>query len=162
MNDRMKKHISEALHKVAEDVLEKLAFIFSFPEEEREDPDPEGVVGVGVTFSGPFNGILFMRIAKDILPELAGNMLGIDEDETTGELQHDALKELLNVVCGNLLPALAGKERIFNVGAPVIHTDGGQGMKQEPVGVARLDLEDRICDLMLFVEGDLPSDLIAP
>lgn len=157
MNEDMK----ETLYNVAEDVLEKLAFIFSFPEDERETIDYSSATGARVSFSGPFTGTLIMAVSGEALPELAGNMLGLDdEDETTPEQQQDALKELINVVCGNLLPAISGKQSVFNVNPPeiisqedpVITDDGPQ-----PTTIAKMDLDDGQCDLLLFVDEQPPD-----
>ncbi len=81
----------------------------------------DSAVAASVSFAGPFSGNLIMVVSGQILPELTGNMLGVDDNaETTLEQRHDALKELINVICGNLLPTIAGKHSIFNVNAPVI------------------------------------------
>ncbi|MDM8549640.1 chemotaxis protein CheX [Desulfobacterales bacterium HSG2] len=157
----MNEEVKETLYNVAEDVLEKLAFIFSFPEDERENMDYSGAMGSRVSFAGPFTGALVMAVSVEALPELAGNMLGLeDEEETTLEQQQDALKELINVVCGNLLPAISGKKSVFNVNPPeiipnddpVITTDGPQ-----PIAIAKMDIDDGQCDLLLFVDGELPA-----
>ena len=151
--------IQNTLQHTAEDVLEKLAFMFSFPEDQEEPMNYESAVAASVSFSGPFNGKLIMTVSKEILPELAGNMLGI-EDNTTTEQQYDALRELINVVCGNLLPAIAGKESVFNVNAPLIITDSNfvinENKDSKPVSVAKMTIEDEPCEIFLFAEGEIP------
>jgi len=153
-----KEQIKETLYNVAENVLEKLAFIFSFPEDERDQMDYTTAVATRVSFAGPFSGSLVMAVAAEALPELAGNMLGIDEDEeTTTEQQHDALKELINVVCGNLLPAISGKQSVFNVNTPEIVPEGESIIKDDrpqPVSVAKMDIDEGQCDLLLFIDGE--------
>jgi hypothetical protein len=96
-----------------------------------------------------------------VAPELAVNMLGLDDDvQVSPADQKDALREMLNIICGNLLPALAGDQAVFDIEAPEIflHTDAG---KPEPTvnaaGVARLVLEEGFCDLYLSFKGDPPS-----
>ncbi|MCP4108482.1 MAG: chemotaxis protein CheX [Desulfobacteraceae bacterium] len=159
----MKQQIKETLYRVAEDILEKLAFIFSFPEEERESIDYDSAVAASVSFKGPFTGTLVMAVSEHILPELAGNMLGVENpDDTTLDQQHDALKELINVICGNLLPSVAGKEIVFNVDAPVIISKDEailRGDGPDPVAVARMDLDDQQCDLLFFIDGDIPENI---
>ena len=162
----MTESIESILYGVAEDVLEKLAFIFSFPEEERANMDYAAAVAASVSFSGPFEGTILMVISDETLPELAGNMLGIDED-TAPEQQHDALKELINVVCGNLLPLISGKKSVFNVNAPEIVTDDLKafcenlatkyGKTLSSAAGAKLALDDGQCDILLFMEGELPA-----
>ena len=76
---------------------------------------------VAVPFSGPSNGVLLLNADERLLPELAGNMLGLEDGVAASrEQQEDALKELANVVCGNLLPAIAGKHPVFHIGAPYV------------------------------------------
>ena len=163
----MAEKLEAVLYQVTEEVLEKLAFIFSFPEEERDRMDYSAAVAASVSFVGPFGGVLIIVISNEALPELAENMLGIDE-ETTREQQYDALKEMINVVCGNLLPLISGKKSVFNVDAPqIIDHDidefcqnicGRDDETVSPAGMARLALDDGQCDNLLFVEGQLPDD----
>ncbi|OQY57703.1 MAG: hypothetical protein B6245_15690 [Desulfobacteraceae bacterium 4572_88] len=158
----MKEKIKETLYHVAEDVLEKLAFIFSFPEDERESIDYEAAVAVRVSFDGPFSGTLILALSTEALPELAGNMLGLDDvEETTVADQHDALKELINVICGNLLPAISGKQSIFNVDTPeILGKDDSiaDHDRHDPIAIAKLDLDEVQCDLLLFVDGDISTE----
>jgi CheY-specific phosphatase CheX len=159
----MTEKVKEILYGVAEDIFEKLAFIFSFREEERGDMDYADAMAAGVSFSGQFEGRLVMVVSTDMLPELAGNMLGLDDvEDTTPEQQQDALKELINVVCGNLLPEIAGKEIVFNVDAPRIIPDpSAVGRSATPVAVARLALEEGQCDILFFIDGEIPAALAA-
>ena len=93
------------------------------PEEFGEGPnDSAWAHAAMVDFTGPFGGQLFVAISNDMLAPLASNMLGLDpgEEAPEGVDPVDALKELLNVICGNLLPALAGDEVVFHIGAPVL------------------------------------------
>ena len=156
----MKEAIKHILYKVSEDVLGKLAFMFSFPEDERQPLESDSSLGASVSFDGPFKGKLVIMISDEVLPELAGNMLGIDEDETTtSEQQYDALKELINVICGNLLPEIAGRQAIFRVETPQIHVESDNG--DTPISTAKLSIEDGGCDLHLFIQGEIPQDIIA-
>ena len=110
--------LNEPLRQVAEETFESLAFMFAMPGDDEFGPDPDAPLAVArVSFHGPFAGELHLGVSRDMLPDLAANMLGMDEQATapTPEQQADALRELLNVVCGNLLPAIAGAEAVFNV-----------------------------------------------
>ena len=77
------------------------------------------------------------------------------QDSITGDQVQDALKEVINVICGNILPALAGAEAVFNISAPDI-LDAGQGPEfgraAPPVGRVKLDLEGEPGYLFLFVD----------
>jgi CheY-specific phosphatase CheX len=158
MNDA----IQRALYRVTESVLEQLAFIFSFPEEDRPPLEGPGIIGVRVAFAGPFSGALELRVSRDIGPELAGNMLGVEAGETSPEQRDDAIKELINVICGNLLPAIAGKRAVFNVDPPVIVDAAEPEPGDPPLAEARLSLEEGECDIRLRVAEPLPPGAIRP
>jgi CheY-specific phosphatase CheX len=155
--------ISRVLYRVTEEVLERLAFIFSFPEEDRPPIDGPDAMEARVAFSGPFSGALHLRIGRDICPELAGNMLGVEPEETTPDQRDDAVRELVNVICGNLLPAIAGKRAVFNVDSPALLSAPAPPARFDAVlAEARLSLEEGDCDLRLLIRGTLPPDAVRP
>lgn len=115
----MTPDISEALGRLAEEIFEQLAFLFPEPCDTAPNDYTRDVLAVSVNFHGPFSGQLIGVIGTAVLPELVSNMLGLDESEQPTE-QHgrDAFKELLNVLCGNLLPEVAGEKPVFDLDAP--------------------------------------------
>ena len=151
------KH-SELLMEVAGQTLEQLAFIFSFPDDMEPDAIWEAeTTGCHVTFSGPSQGDLLLIISNAAMPELASNMLGLDEEETPPEdQQKDALKEALNVICGNLLPKIGGTEAVFDIQAPeILEAEAAKTLlddfKADPQGCASafLSLDDGECQLYM-------------
>jgi CheY-specific phosphatase CheX len=58
-----------------------------------------------------------MEVAGRFLVDLAANMLGT-EDDPTDEVVLDALGEVTNVICGNVLPSLSGANAVFDLSAP--------------------------------------------
>ncbi|HET6429131.1 MAG TPA: chemotaxis protein CheX [Phycisphaerae bacterium] len=111
--------LEQTLCYVAEEQFESLVFLFPLP----ADPGvPAPAVAewttVSVGFTGPFGGRLYLAVPSAMLAVLGSNMLGTDEPGASPDEQIDALKELIHVVCGNLLPAIAGDEAVFDVEAP--------------------------------------------
>lgn len=153
----MKKNLNKVISDVTIDTLEKLAFIFSSPDDDRDSmPIDSDAVIVSAVFKGPFTGTLFIVIVKQLLPELAVNMLGVDDqDELTQEQQIDAFKETINIICGNLLLEIAEKKAVFNIDAPQIMSAEKTLEKiseRKPSGIAKLSVEDEPCDLILFID----------
>lgn len=157
MNDK----INHAISQVVSETIEKLVFMFASPytpeNSNEEDPD----IGVRVSFNGPFSGTLGMKVAGEVLSEIAVNMLGVDnEDEISPEDQNDALKETINVLCGNILPVIGGKQAVFNIGAPELIPEG-EDMKvksgEKLISDVKLSLDEGRCDLVLFVKGEIPE-----
>jgi CheY-specific phosphatase CheX len=115
----MNKQTEAALHRIAAQIFENLGFILSSREISQAQKDSPLEATVAVTFRGPFTGRLLIRIYGAVVPALAANMLG-DDSAPSDEMQKDALKEVANVICGNLLPAIAGSTQVFDLDAPVV------------------------------------------
>ncbi len=114
------------LNQVFSQVAQELAFMFTEPAEDEVLPavGPSFVLA-RMTFTGPINGKLAIAVPEDMCPEIAANVLGVDLDDDTMTVEpEDALKELLNVTCGNLLTAMAGEQPIFDLTVPAVqHLD---------------------------------------
>lgn len=155
----MNKTVNAALTKIAIETLEKLAFMFPMADERGSGPAPGKITRVAVSFEGPFCGRLLMEISRALLPELAGNMLGVDSMDVTDEQQNDAIAETANIICGNLLPAIGGSRMVFEIGAPEVFTDENVPVSSaRAVATVKLAVEGQPCDLQLFVDGRLPGE----
>ncbi len=149
----------DVLAAVGEEVFEDLAFVLVMPDDGSVEHDdcadsPDWVARIH--FQGPFAGTLFLRVSEDLAPMIAENMLGLEDGETpTSEQISDAFKELLNVICGNLLPRLVGDEPVFAVnGLDILQEpsipDAFEG--RPPVATAAFSLEIGRAELALFTE----------
>jgi two-component system chemotaxis response regulator CheY len=147
----------EILQEVAEETMMSLAFLFAMPDDETPEQPMGECVLAEVDFSGPFSGTVFLRLPRAILPELCANMLGMEPgDDIPAEQQRDAAGELLNVICGNLLPKIAGSEAVFKVEAPKLldNTDIPANHKNHsPAGSCRLVMDTGECKVALFMDG---------
>jgi CheY-specific phosphatase CheX len=161
----MNTAIKDILSGVVVDTLEKLAFLFAVP---LEGPAPEGtveVVTVQLRFSGPLCGGMQLGLSRPVLAELAGNMLGVDDGSALSvEVQHDAMRELMNVICGNLLPVICGKNAEFNIQTPFISTAGASAAEEfGPIAaVSHLSVESGFCRVALQLDGPVPTEGVSP
>ena len=149
----MDSRFDTALTRVAEDTFASMAFVLPLDEHEAAAVSRPARVGARVEFTGPLDGTLALWVARDMLPTLAANMLGVcDARAVSFEQQEDALKELLNVICGNLLPQIAGTRDVFHVRAPSIVPEGSpETALCRPDARAELWLECGRADLALVV-----------
>ena len=152
---------SESLARAAEDTFASLAFLLLAFDEVPDDQDAACTV-VKVAFTGPECGTLLLSVPTEALEELASNMLGVGPEDPPPDAsqQVDALKELLNVVCGNLLPEVAGAEAVFNVGAPELQDGSRIPDTYDGCGKAagaRLCLDAGQAELALFVDEQAPA-----
>ena len=84
-----------------------------------------------IHFTGPFSGHLSLCASGPFCMLLATNVLGMEVDELSPEHARDALKELTNITCGELLAALAGKKTVFDLSVPVIEKIDAAAVKSD-------------------------------
>ncbi len=150
----MNNTLEKELRKAAALTFEDLGFIcptLKLDEQQRTAPLEAAVC---VEFEGPSCGRLELKLYGNLLATVVANMLG--EDETQPEdRQHDALREIANVVCGNLLPAIAGSRAVFDLGTPQLLDGAASSSKEEsPEAEVRLGLEDGRADLFFFADDN--------
>jgi len=112
----MPHSVKTKLFRAAARTFEELGFLFPTSQLDDYQRATSPVAAVSVEFTGPFCGRLVVTACGGLLPTLAANMLG--EDHPPSEQQKDALKEMANVICGNVLPRIASKEAVFYLAAP--------------------------------------------
>lgn len=139
--------MEQALYQAAVLTFEELGFVFPV-ERLPEDTVDNDSVSVSVKFNGVFSGQVVLQIENSILPTIAANMLG-DEESFEEEILLDVLGELTNVICGNALPAIAGKQEIFKLDAPQILAKAD--LPAAPKAIACLDLEESKADVLLYI-----------
>jgi CheY-specific phosphatase CheX len=154
----MSSWLEKRLFRATARTFEDLGFILPSTDlsdaQERARPD----AAVEITFRGSFSGRLVLTVSGPILALVAGNMLGEDESEMSREAQMDALGELANVICGNVLPEIAGDREAFSLTPPVLLTGvpGSAQAQAGTVGEVRVGLGDGRAVVRIYLEGELP------
>jgi len=116
MNPSTMTDLGASLTETLVTTLEEMGFVFAIEAGPGEERGLHGIA-VEVSFSGPSSGLLWLEVSPQVLPTMTASMLAMDG--VPGRvLQMDALGELANVVCGNVLPALAGSRAAFTLGHP--------------------------------------------
>lgn len=155
----MNAAVSARLSAVTMATLERLAFLFASPAEEAPEAEEAGLETVRVDFTGAFTGGLELSLSVPVVAELAANMLGASEGASlSADEQRDALKELANVVCGNLLPVIAGRATEFNIHSRDPAAADAQRW-EDPLAVSHLILENGICRVRMHLDGRPFQDL---
>jgi hypothetical protein len=149
MPDTYEGSLSEA----AAATFEELAY--SFAERTAVQDAPAADDGVStVSFSGPVRGRIVVAMGGGALPTLAANMLG-QEDAPPPAVQRDALGEVANVICGNVLPRVAGVTAVFSLGAPHAERSWAAACARggTPAAHVAFTLEGGRADIALFLEA---------
>lgn len=113
---------SELVREVFARVLEKQVFMFADGMALDDLPaGDEDWVETSISFQGPFEGSLYLALPKKTQLDIAANFLGKDADDpAVARCAEDSLKEILNVVCGHILTAMAGEEPVFDLSIPKV------------------------------------------
>ncbi len=148
----MSSTTAQSLSRATTATFEELALLFPETELSPEQAAAPLDVGVSVEFRGPLTGRLVVRASQCILPAIAANMLGAEESKQL-PLQRDALGEIGNVICGHVLPLIAGADKIFNLAAPVLHEGGAlpQRDHDRPAATVQVGVENGRAEAVLYL-----------
>ncbi len=158
MNNKLKRELLRA----SVLTFEQVAFMLVNQdiEENGEEKPAKADAAVEVDFNGPFGGNLQITVMGGVLPELAANMLG-EEEPPVKQRQLDALGEVANIICGNMLPGIAGSTEVFHVDAPRI-IDAGEARKETDTGFSAfvsLGIESGRAEVFLRIDENAASFL---
>ncbi len=116
----MQSQTTATLTTVLSDVLADLAFMFCDGGEYTEQPG-ETWLETSITYSGGVSGDLRLICTRTFAEQLAENLLGIESGEEISKQEStDAVREFMNVVCGQFVTAAHGTEDIFNLTIPTV------------------------------------------
>ena len=141
--------MEQALHQAAILTFEELGFMFPTARLDETELSGENGAVTSVSFTGAVNGELVLQVGRAMLPIIAANMLG-DDEPVDEEMQRDAFGEIANVICGNALPAIAGSQAVFRLGAPAFNSLSKKDVK--PDATAYLELEEGFANILLYLD----------
>ena len=149
----MKERIEAALAAAAKQAFEDLCFMFETPELAEQQAALAPAAAAEVKFRGAFSGKLVLLVSPDLYPAIATNMLG--EKDPTPRQMEDALCEMANVICGNVVPELALGNPGYLIETPrVTGTDlETHGLLGMAMASCRLNLDRGRADALMFVDG---------
>lgn len=105
---------------VVSDVLGDLAFMVTDPEAMRLTPGAVWLQGE-IQYFGPVSGQLQCWCTRDFAVQLAANLLGLEVEEGGAQVAaEDAVREFMNVLCGQLVTAWHGAEAVFDLSIPTV------------------------------------------
>ena len=155
---------AHVIGEVFESVLQNLAFMFVEAVEKEtlqntESPQdlPDKFIKASMAFTGPKNGLVNLMVPEDLAKELAANIIGKDIDKNISQKHlQDALKEVLNVTCGNLLSAVVGTQQVFDAASPTLteHDQAGWSAFLAEAESIPFMIEDWPAVLQFLVDGE--------
>ncbi len=116
----MQDQKAPTLNTIFSEVLQNLAFMFH-DEEDAEIPPGEVWLETVIRYRGPQEGTLRLRCTRDFAVLLAANLLGTDPESADAPGRaSDAIKEFMNILCGQYVTARHGVEDVFDLTIPEI------------------------------------------
>ena len=113
----MTTSLEAELYKAAVLTFEELSFMLPLCGPDQAQSAGQAAAVATVRFSGPLSGRLVLGASDELLPAMTANILG-DDNIADARLQCDALGEVANVICGNLLPAIGNVHEVYRIEAP--------------------------------------------
>ncbi|HLP42174.1 MAG TPA: chemotaxis protein CheX [Fibrobacteria bacterium] len=156
------EEIAALAGRVLAEILERQAFLFADPGDPENIPAPEDeCVSVRMTFRGHAEGCLRIFMPRSLGVELAANVLGTETDDPLANKEAlDACKELLNVVCGNILTTIWGTTPVFDLSIPECELITGSAfleeIKRDAAGLFLVDDRPILLRVTLAAGGSEP------
>ena len=111
------------------------------------------VAAVSLAYKGSTCGRLIVIVSAELLSLLPSNMLALDGPVARRD-QFDALREVANVICGNMLPGVTGSDEAFQISPPepVNVADIMAVSTPKPTAEVHIGIDQGRADLLLFVD----------
>lgn len=118
----------QAMEQAVTSVITAMAGISAEVIEAREIPPFEApLVNARIAYNGPYSGDLGLMIEQPLAELIGTHMLGFGPGEhLIQDMIDDAVKELLNVVCGRFLTLMFGNKPVFSLNVPQVFPLGSQ------------------------------------
>jgi len=114
---------ADTSHKLSE-VVARILGDFAFMivgDELTETPPGQEWLCANVTYRGPMGGVINCWCTRPFANELAANLLGMDPSSPDAAAQaQDAVREFMNILCGNLVTERFGCEPVFDLNIPTV------------------------------------------
>lgn len=153
MNEANKPVLLEVLT----EILEQFAFVFV--EEEPgpvEPPENDAPLLAEISFSSQrLSGKLVLAASQPLCLEVAQNVLGEDDQGSLPwNASRNALQEVVNIACGNILARLYGTQEMFELSVPTCKEISAERWRKlaQQEGTIQLSAEEEPLVLQLIQE----------
>ena len=150
----MKKQIENVLKEATIRTFEDICFIYQVPELKDAQKNLALEAAAEVKYRGDFTGKLLIETRGGLFMSIAANMLSNDVPST--QQKKDALGEIANIICGNIVPSLGRGGREYKIESPIsLKKDDLLKEKKQgkPLVEITLNFNQGRADIKLFVDG---------
>ncbi|MCK7467402.1 MAG: chemotaxis protein CheX [Desulfosudis oleivorans] len=112
----MKKQIENVLTVSTIKTFEDICFIYQVPELKDDQKNLTLEAAAEVKYKGNFTGKLVIETRGGLFSAIAANMLS--NDVPSIQQKKDALGEIANIICGNVVPSLGRSDPEYKIESP--------------------------------------------
>jgi CheY-specific phosphatase CheX len=154
----MKTRIENALEEATVSTFEDICFMYLMPELQDTQKNLTLEAAAEVKYRGDFTGKLIIETRGGLFSAIAANILS--NDLPSFQQKKDALGEIANIICGNIVPYLGRSERGYKIESPKpLNKD--ELLKEErqgkPLAEITLNFNEGRADIKFFVDGDFTA-----
>ena len=150
----MKKQIENVLRESTIKTFEDICFIYQVPELKDDQKNLVLEAAAEVKFRGIFTGKLMIETRGGLFLAIASNMLS--NEVPSIQQKKDALGEVANIICGNVVPSLGRSEPEYKIESPIcLNTDDllKEDKQEKPLAEVTLNFNQGRADIKLFVNN---------
>ena len=150
----MKKQIENVLRESTIKTFEDICFIYQVPELKDDQKNLVLEAAAEVKFRGIFTGKLMIETRGGLFSAIASNMLS--NEVPSIQQKKDALGEIANIICGNVVPSLGRSEPEYKIESPIcLNTDDllKENKQEKPLAEVTLNFNQGRADIKLFVNN---------
>jgi CheY-specific phosphatase CheX len=150
----MKRQIENVLKESTIKTFEDICFIYQVPELKDDQKNMALEAVAEVKFRGNFTGKLVIETRGGLFSAIAANMLSNDVPED--RQKKDALGEVANIICGNVVPSLGRSEPEYKIEGPrCLNKDDllKEEKQEKPLAEITLNFNQGRADIKLFVNN---------
>ena len=150
----MKTKIENDLKEATINTFEDICFMYAVPELKDIQKTLTLEAAAEVKYRGDFTGKLIIEARGGLFSAIAANILSTDLPSS--QQKRDALGEIANIICGNVVPSLGGVGRGYKIEPPRplnkddLLKEEGQG---KPLAEVTLNFNQGRADIKFFVDG---------
>jgi CheY-specific phosphatase CheX len=151
----MKTQIETLLKEAAIRTFENICFMFVEPDLEDTQKNLALEAAAEVKFRGNYSGKLIIESRGGLSLAIAVNMLS--NNHPGSQQKKDALGEIANIICGNVVPALGRRKELgYKIESPVflkkIELMKMKEEKKKPLAEVTLNFNEGRADIKFFVD----------
>jgi hypothetical protein len=150
----MKRKIKKALEEAAISTFEDICFMYAVPELKDIQNELKLEAAAEVKYQGDYTGKLIIETRGGLFSAIAANILS--DDSPTPRQKRDALGEIANIICGNIVTCLGRSRRGYEIEGPRFLNKEKLGKEEQqgkPLSEITLNFNEGRADVKFFVDG---------